>query len=156
MYYTSPYFTWTLRFSHIMEQEIILEGEIPMKETITFAENVPGAVGPYSLAVHQGNLVFTAGQLGLDAQTSSLVEGGIQAQTEKALQNLSAVLKAAGSDISQVLKTTVFLKNMADFAAMNEVYARFFMENAPARSAVEVAALPKGGLVEIEAVAFIE
>ncbi|NMB63118.1 MAG: RidA family protein [Chloroflexi bacterium] len=127
-----------------------------MKETITSADNAPKAVGPYSLAVCHGNLVFTAGQLGLDAQSGLLVEGGIHAQTEKALENLSVVLKAAGSDISQVLKTTVFLKNMDDFAAMNEVYARFFEENAPARSAVQVAALPKGGLVEIEAVAFIE
>lgn len=127
-----------------------------MKETITSADNAPKAVGPYSLAVRHGDLIFTAGQLGLDAHSGLLVEGGIQSQTEQALKNLSAVLKAAGSDISQVLKTTVFLKNMTDFAAMNEVYARFFKENAPARSAVEVAALPKRGLVEIEAVAFIE
>jgi 2-iminobutanoate/2-iminopropanoate deaminase len=108
------------------------------------------------LAVKSANLVFTAGQLGLDAQTGMLVEGGIEAQTEKALQNLSAVLIAAGSNISQVVKTTVFLKNMNDFSAMNEVYARFFSENPPARSAVEVAALPKGGLVEIEAIATLK
>ena len=127
-----------------------------MKATITTAENAPQAVGPYSLAVRSGNLVFTAGQLGLDAHSGKLVEGGIQAQTEKALQNLSAVLQAAGSDTSQVLKTTVFLKDMDDFSAMNEIYARFFPENPPARSAVEVAALPKGGLVEIEAIAFLK
>jgi len=126
------------------------------KETITEVENAPKAVGPYSLAVKTGNLVFTAGQLGLDAKTGTLVEGGIQGQTEKALQNISAVLKAAGSDISQVVKTTVFLKNMSDFAAMNEIYAHFFGENPPARSAVEVAALPKGGLVEIEVIATLE
>lgn len=126
------------------------------KETITEVENAPKAVGPYSLAVKTGNLVFTAGQLGLDAKTGTLVEGGIQGQTEKALQNVSAVLKAAGSDISQVVKTTVFLKNMNDFGAMNEIYARFFGENPPARSAVEVAALPKGGLVEIEVIATLE
>ncbi|RJQ43079.1 MAG: RidA family protein [Anaerolineaceae bacterium] len=125
-------------------------------ETIATAENAPKAVGPYSLAVKSANLVFTAGQLGLDAQTGMLVEGGIEAQTEKALQNLSAVLIAAGSNISQVVKTTVFLKNMNDFSAMNEVYARFFSENPPARSAVEVAALPKGGLVEIEAIATLK
>jgi 2-iminobutanoate/2-iminopropanoate deaminase len=126
------------------------------KETITELENAPKAVGPYSMAVKTGNLVFTAGQLGLDAKTGALVEGGIQGQTEKALQNVSAVLKAAGSDISQVVKTTVFLKNMNDFGAMNEIYARFFGENPPARSAVEVAALPKGGLVEIEVIATLE
>ena len=126
------------------------------KETIAEVENAPKAVGPYSLAVKTGNLVFTAGQLGLDAKTGILVEGGIQGQTEKALQNISAVLKAAGSDISQVVKTTVFLKNMNDFSAMNEAYARFFGENPPARSAVEAAALPKGGLVEIEVIATLD
>ncbi|MHB8808235.1 MAG: RidA family protein [Anaerolineaceae bacterium] len=129
---------------------------IVKKETITIVENAPKAVGPYSLAVKTGNLVFTAGQLGLDAKTGTFVEGSIQAQTEKALQNISAVLNAAGSDISRVVKTTVFLKNMNDFGAMNEVYARFFNENPPARSAVEVAALPKGGLVEIEVIATLE
>ncbi|MGV8025142.1 MAG: RidA family protein [Anaerolineaceae bacterium] len=129
---------------------------VEKKETITVVENAPKAVGPYSLAVKTGNLVFTAGQLGLDAKTGTMVEGGIQAQTEQALQNISAVLKAADSDISRVIKTTVFLKNMNDFSAMNEVYARFFGENPPARSAFEVAALPKGGLVEIEVIATLE
>ncbi len=129
---------------------------VAKRETIAAAENAPKAVGPYSLAVKTGNLVFTAGQLGLDAKTGTLVDGGIQAQTEKALQNISAVLKASGSDISQVVKTTVFLKNMNDFSAMNEVYARFFGENPPARSAFEVAALPKGGLVEIEVIATLD
>ncbi len=127
-----------------------------MKETISTAENAPKAVGPYSLAVKSGTLVFTAGQLGMDAASGKLVEGGVQAQTQKALENLSAVLKAAGSDISQVLKVTVFLQDMDDFGAMNEIYATFFTENPPARSAVEVAALPKGGLVEIEAIAYLK
>ncbi len=127
-----------------------------MKETISTAENAPQAVGPYSLAVKSGTLVFTAGQLGMDAASGKLVEGGVQAQTQKALENLSAVLKAAGSDISQVLKVTVFLQDMDDFGAMNEIYATFFTENPPARSAVEVAALPKGGLVEIEAIAYLK
>lgn len=127
-----------------------------MKETISTAENAPQAVGPYSLAVKSGTLVFTAGQLGMDAVSGKLVEGGVQAQTQKALENLSAVLKAAGSDISQVLKVTVFLQDMDDFGAMNEIYATFFTENPPARSAVEVAALPKGGLVEIEAIAYLK
>jgi 2-iminobutanoate/2-iminopropanoate deaminase len=125
-------------------------------EALSAAENAPKAVGPYSLAVKIGGLVFTAGQLGLDASTGTIVEGGIQAQTEKALQNVSAVLKAAGTDLSHVVKTTVFLQNMGDFSAMNEVYARFFKENPPARSAVEVAALPKGGLIEIEVVAGLD
>jgi 2-iminobutanoate/2-iminopropanoate deaminase len=124
-----------------------------LKKFITKAESAPSAVGPYSLAVNVGDFVYSAGQLGLDAQTGKLVDGGIQEQTRKALQNLSAVLKEAGTDLSNVVKTTVFLKNISDFSAMNEVYSSFFPENAPARSAVEVAALPKGGLVEIEAVA---
>jgi len=127
-----------------------------IKETISKAEQAPQAVGPYSLAVKAGNFVFTAGQLGLDAESGSLVEGGIQAQTKKALENLCAVLKEAGSDISLVVKTTVFLQHISDFAAMNDVYATFFKTDAPARSAVEIAALPKGGLVEIEAVALLK
>ena len=127
-----------------------------MKETISTAENAPQAVGPYSLAVKSGTLVFTAGQLGMDAASGKLVEGGVQAQTKKALENLSAVLKAAGSDISQILKVTVFLQDMDDFSAMNEIYATFFTDNPPARSAVEVAALPKEGLVEIEAIAYLK
>ncbi len=126
------------------------------KETINKAENAPQAVGPYSLAVRAGDFVFSAGQLGLDAESGVLVEGGIQVQTKKALENLSAVLSEAGSDISLVIKTTVFLQHINDFAAMNEVYAGFFKTDAPARSAVEVAALPKGGLVEIEAVALLK
>ena len=125
-------------------------------ETFASVANAPRAVGPYSLAVKAGNLLITAGQLGMDAETGMLVEGGVRAQTEKALQNLNAILTAAGANLSQVIKTTVFLQNMADFGVMNEVYASFFSENPPARSAVEVAALPKGGLVEIEAIAVLE
>ena len=126
------------------------------KKTFSSAKQAPQAVGPYSLAVRAGDFVFTAGQLGLDAEIGSLVEGGIQAQTKKALENLSAVLTEAGSDIALVVKTTVFLQHISDFAAMNEIYAAFFLTDAPARSAVEVAALPKGGLVEIEAVALLK
>ena len=125
-------------------------------ETFSSVANAPKAVGPYSLAVKAGNLIITAGQLGLDAETGKLVEGGVQAQTEKALQNLNAILTAAGASLSRVIKTTVFLQNMSDFGAMNEIYARFFTENPPARSAVEVAALPKRGLVEIEAIAVLD
>ena len=126
------------------------------KETLSSAKNAPNAVGPYSLAVKTGNLVFTAGQLGMDAATGALVDGGVQAQTKRALENLQAVLKEAGSDLANVIKVTVFLQDMNDFGAMNEVYATFFTSNPPARSAVEVAALPKGGLVEIEAIAYLE
>jgi 2-iminobutanoate/2-iminopropanoate deaminase len=123
-----------------------------MSKSIVVSENAPKAIGPYSVAVKGGGLVFTAGQLGLDPASGELV-GGVEEQTRQALTNLKHVLEAAGSGLDQVLKTTVFLQNMADFPKMNAVYGEFFSENPPARSAVEVAALPKGGLVEIEAVA---
>lgn len=118
----------------------------------------PAAVGPYSQAilVPTTRTVYTAGQLGMDPQTGNLVEGGVAAQTRQALHNLQAILEAAGASLRQVVKTVVFLKNMDDFAAMNEVYAVFFPEQPPARSTIEVARLPKNGLVEIEAVAVIE
>lgn len=124
-----------------------------MSKEIVSTDKAPAAVGPYSQAVHTGNLVYTAGQVALDPATGKMVEGGIQAQVEQALNNLQAVLEAAGSSLDQVIKTTVFLQNMDDFGAMNEVYARFFGGSPPARSAVEVARLPLGALVEIEAVA---
>lgn len=113
----------------------------------------PAAVGPYSQAVRAGGLVFCAGQIPLDPATGALVEGDVAAQTERVLENLKAVLQAAGSGLERVVKTTVFLQDMADFAAMNEVYARYFPQEPPARAAVQVAALPKGARVEIEAIA---
>jgi len=116
-------------------------------------DKAPAAVGPYSQAIRAGDFVFTAGQLGLNPATGKLVEGGIEAQTRQALTNLSAVLEAAGASLAQVVKTTVFLHDIGDFKAMNGVYAQFFAANPPARSAVQVAALPLSGLVEIEAVA---
>jgi len=118
----------------------------------------PAAVGPYSQAilVTTTRTLYTAGQLGMDPQTGHLVEGGVAAQTRQALHNLQAILETAGASMRQVVKTVVFLKNMDDFAAMNEVYAAFFPEQPPARSTIEVARLPKNGLVEIEAVAVIE
>lgn len=125
-----------------------------MERKVIRSENAPAAVGPYSQAIRVGDLVFTAGQLGIDPSTGKLVEG-IEAQTRQALQNLQAILQAAGTDLAHVVKTTVFLQNMDDFKAMNGVYATFFPENPPARSAMEVAALPLGGLVEIEAVAVL-
>lgn len=124
------------------------------KEIIT-AENAPAAIGPYSAAVKVGSLVFTAGQLGVDPESGEFVSGGIRAETRQALQNLSAVLKAADSSLEKVVKTTVFLRDMDDFTAMNEVYAEFFEGKYPARSAVQAAKLPKNGAVEIEATAHV-
>ena len=115
----------------------------------------PGALGPYSQAIVAGGLVYCAGQIPLDPATGNIVSGGIAEQTVQVLKNLRAVLKSAGSDLDCAVKTTVFLKNMADFAAMNEVYGRpeYFGSAAPARSTVEVARLPRDVLVEIELVA---
>jgi 2-iminobutanoate/2-iminopropanoate deaminase len=119
-------------------------------------EDAPSAIGPYSQAVLVGNLVYTSGQVALDPRTGQLVEGGVKEQTVRVLENLKAVLAEAGSDLRQVIKTTVFLKDMGDFAAMNEIYARYLAPAgvvAPARSTVEVARLPKDALVEIEVIA---
>jgi 2-iminobutanoate/2-iminopropanoate deaminase len=116
----------------------------------------PAAIGPYSQAIRIGNTVYTSGQVALDPATGELVAGGIEPQTTRVLENLKAVLGAAGLDFAHVVKTTVFLKDMADFAAMNSLYARYFAPNgivAPARSTVQVAALPKNALVEIECIA---
>ncbi|MFZ0391639.1 MAG: Rid family detoxifying hydrolase, partial [Calditrichia bacterium] len=110
---------------------------------------------PYNQAVVVGSLIFTAGQIPLDPATGKLESGDIAKQTRLVIQNIEAVLKAAGSNLGQVVKNTVYLKNMNDFAAMNEVYAQFFNENSPARSAVEVARLPKDVLVEIDCIALI-
>ncbi len=125
------------------------------KKQIIISERAPAAIGPYSVANRVDNLVFTAGQLGLDPDTMELVPGGVVAETRQALTNLQFVLESAGSSLNAVVKTTVFLRDINDFGLMNGVYAEFFSENFPARSAVQVAALPKGGAVEIEAVAII-
>jgi len=125
-----------------------------MKEIIR-TDKAPAPVGPYSQAVKLGNLLFTAGQIAIDPQTGQLSTGDISEQTELVLKNIQAILKASGSGLDNVIKTTVFLKNMDDFSSMNEVYAQFFTTNPPARSAVEVARLPKDVLVEIECVAYI-
>jgi 2-iminobutanoate/2-iminopropanoate deaminase len=124
----------------------------PSKKVITSSE-VPQPIGPYSVAIQVGNLVYTSGQTGLDPKSGNLVPGGIEAETRQVLTNLQHVLEAAGSSLSQVVKTTVFLKDMADFARMNAIYAEFFPSNPPARTTVAAAALPKGGSVEIDAVA---
>ena len=118
-------------------------------------DNAPKAIGPYSQATVANGMVYTAGQIAFDPITMEIVTGGIREQTERVLANLQAVLKAAGSDLSKVVKTTVFLVDMADFGAMNEVYAEAFGAHRPARSTVAVAALPRGARVEIEAVAAI-
>jgi 2-iminobutanoate/2-iminopropanoate deaminase len=120
---------------------------------IVHTDKAPQAIGPYSQAIRTESLVYTAGQIGIDPATNELVSGGIEAETRQVLTNLKQVLEAAGSGLNYVVKTTVFLRDMADFSKMNAVYAEFFPENPPARSAVQVAALPKGVAVEIEAVA---
>lgn len=116
-------------------------------------ERAPAAIGPYSQAMVTGDMVFTAGQIALDPQSMEIVPGDVSAQTERVMQNLAAILESAGSSLQRVVKTTVFLKDMGDFAAMNAVYGRHFGEHKPARSTVEAARLPKDVLVEIEAVA---
>lgn len=121
--------------------------------TPVHTDDAPGAIGPYSQAVVSGGFIFTAGQIALDPASGQVVPGGVAEQTDRALRNIAAILKAAGADLSRVVKTTVFLVDMADFTAMNEVYARHFGEHRPARSTVAVSGLPRGVRVEIEAVA---
>ena len=125
-----------------------------MKEVIA-TSNAPKALGPYSQAIRAGELVFCSGQVAIDPVRNEVIQGDVAAQTERVLKNLSAVLWQAGTDIDKVVKTTVFLKKMSDFAAMNEVYVRFFSKNPPARSTVEVARLPKDVLVEIDVIAMM-
>jgi 2-iminobutanoate/2-iminopropanoate deaminase len=127
---------------------------MPQKAIIN-TDKAPKAIGPYSVANRVGDLVFTAGQTGLDPQTNELVPGGIQAETRQVLTNIKNVLEAAGSSLEQVVKTTVFLRDMGDFAQMNAVYAEFFPQNHPARTTVQVVAVPRGGAVEVEAVAVV-
>ncbi|MBI5818409.1 MAG: RidA family protein [Verrucomicrobia bacterium] len=124
-----------------------------MKPQIVATDKAPKAVGPYSQAVRAGEFLFCAGQIPLDPATGQLVPGGIQEQTARVLENIKAVLASQGIGLEHVVKTTVFMTNLADFAAMNEVYAKSFPNNPPARSTVQVAALPKGAQVEIEVIA---
>jgi 2-iminobutanoate/2-iminopropanoate deaminase len=121
-------------------------------------DSAPAAIGPYSQAIHCGDMIYTSGQVGLDPATGHLVDGGIEAQTTQVLENLTHVLRAAGLGMEHVIKTTVFLKDLKDFAAMNTIYAKYLAPAgvvAPARSTVQVAALPKDALVEIEVIAKI-
>ena len=128
-------------------------------KTIVSTTAAPAAIGPYAQAVRVGNFVYTSGQVALDPATGDLIAGGITEQTVRVCENLRAVLNEAHLNLTNVFKTTVFLKDMADFAAMNEVYGRYFAEGdvvPPARSTVQVAALPKNGLVEIECIAAVD
>jgi 2-iminobutanoate/2-iminopropanoate deaminase len=126
-----------------------------MNKEIISTSNAPKAIGPYSQAVKVGRFVHTAGQIAIDPETSQIVEGGVAAQAEQVMQNLQAVLNAAGTNFDNVVKTTIFLRYMKDFSAVNEVYGKFFGEGKPARSTVAVSALPLQVLLEIEAVALI-
>jgi 2-iminobutanoate/2-iminopropanoate deaminase len=125
-----------------------------MKKVI-HSNKAPKAIGPYSQAVVVGKLLYTSGQLGLDPATGNLVQGGVEAEARQVLENLGNILKEAGCDYSHVVKTLVFLKDIKDFAKMNAIYGEFFIDNPPARSAVQVAALPKEASIEIEAIAII-
>ena len=125
------------------------------QKKVIIAEKAPKAIGPYSAAISYGNFIFTSGQLGLIPESGEPAGEDIKSQTRQALKNVQSVLEAAGTDLSHVLKTTVFLRDMNDFAAMNEVYAEFFPGECPARSAVQVAKLPRGLAVEIEVIAAI-
>lgn len=124
--------------------------------TVVATDEAPRAIGPYSQAIKTGNLIFTAGQIPLDPATMKLVEGDITVQTEQVMRNLEAVLTAAGSSFSRVVKTTCFLADLNDFPAFNDVYARSFGEAPPARSTVQVARLPVGALVEVECIALAD
>lgn len=126
-----------------------------MEKQIISTTNAPGAVGPYSQGVKIGNLVFTSGQIPLDPATGELVGGDVKKATERSLENVKAILEEAGTSLDKVIKTTVFVKNMSDFAAVNEVYAKYFQKEMPARSCVQVV-LPKDALVEIEVIALAE
>lgn len=124
-----------------------------MERQVIHTDHAPKAIGPYSQAIRAGDFVFCAGQAGLDPATGNLVSGGIEAETRRVLQNLAAVLEAAGTSLSRAVKTTVFLTNLNDFAKMNAIYAEFFPANPPARSTVQVSRLPKDACVEIEVIA---
>jgi 2-iminobutanoate/2-iminopropanoate deaminase len=126
----------------------------PMKEVVK-SDRAPKAIGPYSLGIKTEQFIFTAGAAGIVPETGNLIEGGIENETRQTLQNLQYILEAAGSSLNKVVKTTVFMRDIAEFSRMNAVYAEFFPENPPARSTVQVAALPKDASVEIEAIALV-
>jgi 2-iminobutanoate/2-iminopropanoate deaminase len=126
-----------------------------IEKKVIATDKAPKAIGPYSAGIQAGQFVFTAGQVGIDPTTGNIVSGGIEAETRQALTNVSNILEAAGSSLANVVKTTVFMSDLKDFSRMNTVYAEFFPQNSPARSAFQVAALPKGAAVEIETIAIV-
>lgn len=126
-----------------------------MEKKIIFSESAPQPIGPYSQAVTCGGFLFTAGQLGVDPRTGKLTGDNIKAQAMQVMKNLSAVLSEAGASFEDVVKTTIFLKDMGDFAALNEIYGEYFRKSHPARSTIQAAALPLGALVEIEVIAML-
>lgn len=125
-----------------------------MRDVVS-TKDAPQAIGPYSQAIKAGGFVFVSGQIAIDPATSQVIQGDISAQTERVMKNLEAILRAAGSSLAQVVKSTVYIRNMSDFAPMNEVYGRFFKAAPPARATVEVSGLPKGLLVEIDVIALL-
>jgi 2-iminobutanoate/2-iminopropanoate deaminase len=131
---------------------MISNKSIPQKEVVT-TQGAPKAIGPYSVGIRAFPWVFCSGQAGLDPETGEIVPGGIEAETRQTITNLKNILESAGSSLDEVVKTTVFLRDMGDFARMNAVYATFFRGTPPARSTIQAAALPKGAAVEIEAIA---
>ena len=126
-----------------------------MSKISVYSKNAPEPIGPYSQAISINNLLFTSGQIPINPKTGNLVEGGIKEQTRQTIENIKNILEEGGADISKVIKVTVFLKNIDEFAVMNEVYNEYFGESKPARSTVEASKLPKGALVEIDAVAYL-
>src|ERR1043165_9367495 len=141
------------RRANVLLQSAVIRFRRDTMREVVATINAPKAIGPYSQAIRCGEMIFCSGQIALDPVTNTVIEGDVSAQTERVLKNLSAVLWEAGSNLEQVVKTTVFLKSMNDFAAMNEVYGRFFAKQPPARSTVEAARLPKDVLVEIDVIA---
>jgi 2-iminobutanoate/2-iminopropanoate deaminase len=127
-----------------------------VKKIVISSEHAPKPIGPYSVAIRAGDLIFTAGQIGIDPKTSEVVSGGIETETRQVLTNIRNILETANSSMDLVIKTTVFLRDMSEFGKMNSIYAEFFTENFPARSTIQVAALPKGAAVEIETVAAVK
>jgi 2-iminobutanoate/2-iminopropanoate deaminase len=130
-----------------------LKWEMLVADRVISTDKAPGAIGPYSQGIRSGKLVFTAGQIPLDPDSGKLVEGDITAQAEQVMRNLAAILDAAGSSLSRVVKTTCFLANLDDFAKFNEVYGRHFGDNRPARSTIQAGRLPAGAMVEVECIA---
>lgn len=126
-----------------------------MKKVVS-TKDAPAAIGPYSQAIRAGTMMFCSGQIPLDPKTGQIVSGGIDAQTTRVCENITAVLKAEGLSFADIVKTTIFLTDLGDFQTVNEIYGKYFSENPPARSTVQVAALPKGAKVEIEAIAFAD